>query len=60
MTLAETWHQKREKAAWEAFEKAWRSGDRDETRRLWWAFTRIHKQRPASLVARLEREKGLV
>lgn len=52
-------HQKREKAAWEAFELAWRLGKRNEAKRLWWAFTRIHKQRPASLVARMERERGL-
>jgi hypothetical protein len=59
MTLAETWHQKREKAAWEAFEKAWRSGDRGEAQRRWWVFVRIHKARPVELVARMERERGL-
>jgi hypothetical protein len=49
-------HLKREDEAYSAY---FHSGDPAERSTLWQAFAEIHAARPASLVHRMERERGL-
>lgn len=59
VTAEEVAQEDREKAAWDAYLDAVKRQNKTEATRLWNIYTDIHRQRPDSMVRRLERAKGL-